>query len=74
MKAEFGEARRQADRKFEDTLIEMLEITTPSGLRILACVRDLMTEYSAVMDNIERSYMSDKVVMIPNPGARNNED
>ena len=74
MKNDFSEKRHHLERKFEDLLIEIIEVTTPKGLPILVNELPVIEEFKAMIDSVERSYLSDKVMMIPSPGAKYNED
>ena len=74
MKNDFSEKRNQLERKFEELLIDIIQITTPKGLSILVDEIPVIKEFNVMIDSVQRSYLSDKVVMISSPGAKDNED
>ncbi len=74
MKNDFSVKRYELERTFEELLIEIIEVTTPKGLHILVDQLPLIKEFNAMIDSVERSYLSDKVMLIPNPGVEGLND
>lgn len=73
MKNEFSETRSRIERMFEDAIIEVSKITTPSDLVICSPYPEpLILEIKKMLDGAERSYLNDTPYIVR--GDKKNED
>jgi hypothetical protein len=74
MKIDFNEIRRRLENHAECLLIEIHSITTPKGIPIKVSTLDAIKEIKLLIDNAEKAYNSDVVLISVPEGAKHNED
>lgn len=69
---EFSEIRSELERKFEDLLIDITNLTTPKGFRLGTNEMPILEEFNKLIDSAERCYLNSETRLAP--GDKNNED
>jgi len=68
------QVREGFDKVMENLICDVMSLTSHKGFPLLVDNKPLISSFNDLMDSVERAFLSNEVVMVANPGAKDNED